>query len=76
MEFKETVKEVTNKAKEVKLTKEAKFLISWVILSIVLLIVCYPLGHLSVMVFAIYTAITVLPKAFHKWLDWMNTDDK
>ena len=61
-----------------RLTKERKFVLSWTVITIVLLMVCYPLGHLSVIGMVIYAAFKLLPNLkgwFKKWLHWMSYDD-
>lgn len=66
------------KIKNIKLKKHDKFIISWVILTIILLLVCYPIGHLSVIIFTIYSFIGIIPRLKvigKKYLDWMNHDD-
>jgi len=62
----------------IKLTKRNKFEISWVIMTPIALIVCYPIGHLSVIIFVGYVigrSIPKIKKLFKMWLNWMNHDD-
>ena len=64
--------------RKVKLTKNRKFILSWTVITIVLLMVCYPLGHLSVIAMAIYAIFRLFPNIknmFKKWLHWMSYDD-
>ena len=62
----------------IKLTKRNKFEISWVIMTLIALIVCYPIGHLSTIIFVVYVigrSIPKIKKLFKMWLNWMNHDD-